>query len=342
MPAKAIDDKSVGRAVAFLKTHTVAQRKLMRADSERAEAGKEPLAPVEDLRTVEMWAQDAEGNAHAWAAKRDAEATETINDAQQWKQQVDADNREAEQIARGRANTSVDDMKKEVFEKFDEYRDLLKEQADNGEPWAKKKLAEWNAESKEAKKSIDRDLGPTLDKIDQRRAARMRKTRLIADASARRAEKAKAWRAANTGKPENWSANQRADVQRALAALGEWADEAAALIKPYGSKAKPNVDSLAQVKQWTEALGGKLNAPTATTATRQEALVGIEQARAAHAEYEQFLERQERDATTNREVVDGWVQRNNALAKIWANANDPKQREWAAAWNESRGQPAAG
>jgi hypothetical protein len=332
MADKPIDDRTINAALEKLKAYNAYKANQL----QKAGGGPDPIE--QSLQTVEMWAQDPQDTGKAWGQAKQKESNEKLQDAQHWRQKVEADDQQAAQEANLRANLDMKQAKLELKKQLEQYVETIQQQADAGKPGFKAKLAEVKTQSAEAQKFIDQDLEKSMDTIASKNAEMRKKNKLIAQKMDQRATEAKKWNAEFGDDPGKLPAGQRADVQAALDQIAQWCADKAAEVQPFGPSAAPHVDSLKGVQSWASGLKPKIAGAQgpASKAAKDNGKAGVANARQVLAQLEAFQGGIEGDANDQLEIFRQWTDRNNETAKQWINSDNPKLREWAQEWMKTQ------
>lgn len=312
----------------------IKESRALRARMTQSHTGDRPRVE-EALQTVETWATDKADDGAAWGARRDKETREQIAEGERWRATLRTDDQQAEAEAETRSNMDMDEIKAEMRKTIDDYQAKIKEQADNDQAWAKKKLADVARENAEARKFVDEKLEKTLDMSAKVSADRRRKNKLIGDQMIKQGDDARAWREQYADQSAKWAVGQREDVGRVLDEIKTWAEGNTADIKPLGSKAAPHVEALKEIQAWVKTQKQQTAAHTAppdVAKVKQSGMAGVQLTRLSKVNLETFLDETMAEGEAGNEVFARWTAHNNRRANTWIKSDSAKHRKWAEEW----------
>ena len=306
--------------------------------SRQLQTAEESPPPVEDaLLTVETWTADEEDSGVEWASRRQIEANRDARETEFWRDQVRSDEEQAEQEAEVRANLDMDKIKKDLKDQIDNYESTLRQQAKDGQPWAKKMLTKSRQENKEAREFIDQGLDKAMNMTSGKAAAQRRKRKLIAEKMDACGEAAAKWKSDYADQPAKWPDGQRDDVKSGLDTVDLWATQRIGDLGELGSGAARHIELLKQAGAWATDLKPRVDKRGAAMAeSKAIATAGAADARAVMNGVEAYQNSLERTANEDMEQFRRWTDRNNALARRWIKSDSPKHRQWAEAWLKKR------
>jgi len=328
------DERTIQPVLKKLKAYNAYKAKQMQA------AGEGPPPAQEGLQTVETWANDAEDTGEAWAEQRGQEAQERIAEAEHWKRQVRRDEELAAREAELRAQMDMQQVKAELTKQLEDYQNAVRQQAKDGQAWAKRQSVQVMQETKEAREFVEGGgLEKAMDLSAQKGAEQRRKRRLIAEKMEQRAAGARQWQSEYADQPGKWPAGQRQDVVKALDAVSQWAQQKSADLETLGGSAAPHVAALRKVQDWCGGLKSQVNAQGAALGrAKQDAVRGVAETQVMLTNIEAYENSLESEANENLEQFRRWTDRNNALAKEWVKSENPKLKQWAEEWMKTQEQ----
>ncbi len=326
------DDRAIMQALQQLKSYTA-----YKARQTQKPVG-EPSPIESDLRTVEIWAEDAADDGTAWGRHKEAESDQQISEGDRWRERVRQDEQQAAIEQQQRSQLDVKQLKEELKRKLDEHAEAYKALAEAGDPDFKKKLPLIRQQTDEAKLFIDQNLEKSLEDSARRSAERRLRRKQVADQAGRKADEGRRWKADYGGQPEKLPAGQRADVKAALDRIQQVAATQAEELQAFGTKAQPHVASMKKVQDWAAKLKPQVDSQgPALKAAKASGKSGVAEARTAFANVENFQNTLEGEASDNLELFARWSDQNTRWAKEWlSNPPSPKHRQWAEAWMKTQ------